>query len=133
MTTIAALTGRAAVAELLRQASERLAALPFTEPATPASIDGLKRAATAVESALRALDEDPWQPSREQLEKDRPERDWPYVARCWHCSAEFGADDPDTAVAAYIAHTCTPGPPPVVPWDVLLGTRRSTARCGMRR
>jgi hypothetical protein len=123
------LTGRAAIAELLRQASERIAALPFTERTTVDGLGQMKRALTAVESALRALGEDPDQPSLEQLHEFRPVQ----VAHCWFCHTDFPGDTKEAAIAAYIAHTCDPGPPPVVPWEVLIGTHRSTARCGMRR
>lgn len=131
--TSAALTPRDAAAELLRQAHDRISAVPFTARCTLPEIHALRLALDAVDLALRALGEAPDQRSREELDESPRATAEPTQIRCFFCTAEFsGATDRD-ALDAYVAHTCDPGPPPVVPWDVLIGTRRSSARCGMRR
>ncbi len=64
--------GRDRAAELLRQALDTIEALPFTEPAKLDRLEQARNARDAVVLALRALGEDIRQPSRAELDADRP-------------------------------------------------------------
>jgi hypothetical protein len=83
------LRGRARAAELLRQTLDTIEALPFTEPAALDRLEQARNARDAVVLALRALGEDDRQPSRAELDDDRPVL---VAAAVWHAALDDTAE-----------------------------------------
>jgi hypothetical protein len=83
------LKGRSRAAELLRQALDTIEALPFTEPAALDRLEQARNARDAVVLALRALGEDDRQPSRAELDDDRPVL---VAAAVWHAALDDTAE-----------------------------------------